>query len=119
MIIDHGLFIPYRPGWESASDQVRAWIKIGALFLCNELGVDWYTIAHAGPTGRLFVSVADDGRVASAGPDPEQMFPSDHRVFETDQPVELGWYLQDGVFAPRQVQTKVISPAASGAPADV
>lgn len=119
-MIEHGTFTLYTPDLAQLPPDAmtRKWLKIGALFIRNEVGVDWYEIAHRGPTGKNFVMLAQDGRVASVGKDPERMFPNEHRVLETDLPVEMGWYLVGDTFLP-QLPVPEIPMSQNEAPVDV
>lgn len=87
-MIDHGMFRLYEP--DASDDVIRVRKSIGALFLRNEDGVDWYSIAHAKPTGNMFVCLDDRGCVASFHKDPSTLWPIDFRLIETDQQ-DVAW----------------------------
>lgn len=88
--------------WEAGTAAERrlvAMIEAGALFLRNQALVDWYSIAHAPPSGRSFAMVKD-GRVAAVTTDPSTLFPINMQLIETDQPVEVGYSYVNEVLAP-------------------
>lgn len=103
MHINHGTFTLYDPGLPPEHPLVKA----KALFLQNENGVDWYSIAHATPEpGRTFVMVRE-GRVVSLSPDPSTLWPIDSLLIETDEPVDQGWHWTGSTF----VDPASISPS--------
>lgn len=108
--------------WEvnTAPDRkLKAMLEAGGLFCKNEVDLDWYVIAHAGPVeGHVFVMVRDD-IVTAVDDDPERMWPLDHSVIETDNlSVARGWRLVGGVLTdpatipPTQAELKQYAAAA-------
>ena len=98
MLIDHGVFRLYNPPVD------HPWRRVGALFLTNDSGVDWYSIAHALPKKRRgirFAMIRSDGIVNSVGDDAEAMWPIDCRFVETDATdVDIGYSFDGNAFTP-------------------
>lgn len=98
MNISLGTFELYQPAILDPDDPRAAAVAAGALFLKNGDDRDWYEIAHAAPTGNIFVAVNSGVAVASS-PDPSRLWPIDCEVVETDGTPEIGAGWNGGVFA--------------------
>lgn len=83
MIKDHGVFSLYSP------QSVR--FAPSTIYCRNENGIDWYDIAHSKPIGRYFYIIhPETGKICGQDTDPERIWPLEHRIVETDFPVEEG-----------------------------
>lgn len=93
--IDHGVFSPYKPTHQDLRPNHPFRVK-GVLFQIhphvqwcrNEQGQDWYDLQWALPKGHwVLICDIETGKVEAQSNDPSTLFPSNHRLIESDTDV--------------------------------